>query len=168
MLELKEAAKSLFDKEYTLAQIVKGEGDRLKAFHYIMDEIIKEKIETETDAFKIFFDEIGKKEKERFAVLSLGTRHEIIDFEVLYKGTINTMPIRSGEIFKPAIMCNAAAIIVGHNHPSGKLHFSPDDIASTKELIKAGDLLDIDLLDHVLVSKYGFVSMRKDYTFVFE
>jgi DNA repair protein RadC len=69
--------------------------------------------------------------------------------------------IRVGEVFKPAVRRNAASVIIVHNHPSGDPTPSPDDIAVTKAIVKAGKLLDIEVLDHVVIGQGKFVSLKE-------
>lgn len=105
--------------------------------------------------------EMAGLEQEQLRVLSLTTKHHVISAPTVYQGTIGSTPIRVAEIFRPAIVANAAAIIVAHNHPSGDPAASPDDIHATKTLIEAGRLLDIPVLDHIIIAARGFVSLRE-------
>jgi DNA repair protein RadC len=79
----------------------------------------------------------------------------------VYIGSLNASLIRIGEIFKEALKRNSAALIVVHNHPSGDPTPSPEDILVTREIISAGKLLDIDVLDHLVIGQGRFVSMRE-------
>ena len=74
---------------------------------------------------------------------------------------LNTSMIRVGELFREAIKVNAAALIVAHNHPSGDPSPSPEDVAVTRALVEAGKLLDIDVLDHLVIGRYRFVSLKE-------
>jgi DNA repair protein RadC len=69
--------------------------------------------------------------------------------------------MRVGEVFREAIRANSAAIIVAHNHPSGDCSPSPEDAAITRELVKAGQLLDIDIVDHLVIGRGKFVSLKE-------
>lgn len=104
---------------------------------------------------------IGHREREHFAVLYLNTRNRVIDQEILYQGTLNTSIVRRGEVFRNAIRRNVCGIIVAHNHPSGDPTPSPEDIALTRKLREAGQLLEIDLLDHMIVSRTRHFSIRE-------
>jgi len=104
---------------------------------------------------------IGFKENEHFIVIWLDTRNNIIGSETLYVGTINMSQVRTAEVFRAAIRHNAASIIVAHNHPSGNLTPSPEDIELTQEIIRAGKLLQVALLDHIVIGRSDFVSMRE-------
>jgi DNA repair protein RadC len=79
----------------------------------------------------------------------------------VYIGSLNASMVRVGELFKEAIRRNSAALIVVHNHPSGDPTPSPEDVLVTREIIAAGKLLDIDVLDHLVIGQGRFVSMRE-------
>lgn len=112
------------------------------------------------DVAALVMYDMAKLEQEEMWVVLLNTRNHVIKVVHLYKGSLNSSLIRIGEIYREAVRENAAAIIVCHNHPSGDPSPSPEDVAVTKAIIKAGDLLDIDLLDHIIVGNGRFVSMK--------
>jgi DNA repair protein RadC len=85
----------------------------------------------------------------------------VLEIAELYRGSLNSAPVRIAEVFKPAIRRNAAALILVHNHPSGDPAPSPDDIALTKGIREAGRLLDIELLDHLVIGQGRFISMKE-------
>jgi DNA repair protein RadC len=120
------------------------------------------KVKTPADVAVKAQELIGSKAKEHLIVFMLTTRNEIMGFETVYIGNVAGSPVRVGEVFREAIVQHAAAIIVAHNHPSGDLTASGDDLRITTDLQDAGRLLDIDLLDHVIVSDAGFKSMRAE------
>lgn len=74
---------------------------------------------------------------------------------------LNTSLIRVGEVFREAVKVNAAGLIVVHNHPSGDPSPSPEDVAVTRALIEAGKLLDVDVLDHLVIGRHRFVSLKE-------
>jgi DNA repair protein RadC len=90
-------------------------------------------------------------DREHFAVILLDQKHGVIGINTVSIGSLTASVVRSREVFKPAILANAAAIICGHNHPSGDPQPSRDDRALTAKLVEAGKLLDIDVLDHVII-----------------
>lgn len=90
---------------------------------------------------------------ENFIVVHLSTRRNAIGFEVVSTGTLDTLLVHSREVFKSAIVTNAAAIVLGHNHPSGDPTPSEADIKVTHDLIRAGQLLKIEVLDHVILGR---------------
>jgi len=99
--------------------------------------------------------------QEHLRELILDTRNRVVDIEELYKGSINFTSARIAEIFKPAIVRESAAIILVHNHPSGDPTPSPDDLALTKAVREAGQLLDIELLDHLIIGQGRYISMKE-------
>ena len=96
--------------------------------------------------------------KEVVVVFALDTANRIISREVVGIGTLNSSIIHPREIFRTAILRNANSIILSHNHPSGSLDPSREDRVVTERLRKAGELLGIELLDHVIVAESGFYS----------
>ncbi len=105
--------------------------------------------------------EMSALEHEQFRVLLLDTKNRMIQDHKLYDGTVNTSLVRVAEVFREAVRQNAAAVVVVHNHPSGDPVPSREDIRLTTEIVRAGKLLDIDVLDHVVVATRGFISLRE-------
>ena len=101
------------------------------------------------------------RDQEEMRVIALSTKNRIIGNVVAYQGSLHTTVIRVGELFRDAMMLNAAAIVVVHNHPSGDPAPSPEDVAVTREIVQAGKLLDIDVLDHLVIGNPGFVSLKE-------
>lgn len=101
--------------------------------------------------------------KEHLRGLYLNSRYKVIRDEVLSMGTIDTNLVHPREVFRPALEYAAAAVILVHNHPSGELIPSSADLMVTEQLIEAGRLLGIELVDHVIVSKEGYVSIPAEY-----
>ena len=101
------------------------------------------------------------KGKEHFCVIFLDTQNRIIGKEIVSIGTLNASLIHPRETFRTAIRKNCCSIIVAHNHPSGSLEPSPEDLHVTKRLRAAGQLLGIELLDHVIVTATAFCSFRE-------
>ena len=93
------------------------------------------------------------KKVETLQVLLLNTRHRLIRVDEISDGTIDTLLVHPREVFKSAIAANAAAIVVAHNHPSGDPSPSEADIKVTRDLIRAGQLLKIDVLDHIIIGR---------------
>jgi len=118
-------------------------------------------IRSPADAAALLMPEIGHLEQEHFVVLMLDTRNRVIAQETLYKGSLNASHIRVGEVFREAIRRNCAAILVAHNHPSQDCSPSPEDCALTRSLVEAGKTLDVDVLDHLVVSSSRFVSLHE-------
>ncbi len=80
---------------------------------------------------------------------------------MIYQGSVHTTVVRIAEIFRPAIIDNASGLIIVHNHPSGDAVPSPEDAALTREIVKAGELLGIDVQDHIVIGKGKFISLRE-------
>lgn len=104
---------------------------------------------------------IGDTDREHFLVLMLDSRYRVIGVNTVSVGTLTASLVHPRETFKPAILAGAAAIVVAHNHPSGECSPSPEDVATTRRLAKAGELLGIGVLDHVIVTTDGHYSMRE-------
>lgn len=98
---------------------------------------------------------------EELRVLVLNTKNCVVANIRLYQGTVNSSVLRSAEIFLPAVTRKCSHIIVCHNHPSGDPTPSPEDIEVTKQLVKAGELLDIELLDHIIIGNPRYVSLKE-------
>jgi DNA repair protein RadC len=79
----------------------------------------------------------------------------------VYAGNLNTAVVRVGEVFREAIRSNCASIIVVHNHPSGDPTPSPEDVRVTEQLVDAGRLLDIEVLDHLVIGRNRYVSLKE-------
>ena len=104
---------------------------------------------------------------EHFQVVLLNTRRKLVRVEEISQGTLDTILVHPREVFKLAIAANASAIVLAHNHPSGDPTPSEADIKVTRDLIRAGQLLKIEVLDHVIIGKRtaertkDFVSLRE-------
>lgn len=103
---------------------------------------------------------IGDDETESFLVFFLDTKNNVIGFERTYRGNLAGASVRVGEVFRGAVRTNAAAIIIVHNHPSGDVQPSGEDLHLTTEIAAGGKILDIELLDHVIVGSERFTSLR--------
>ncbi len=119
------------------------------------------KINSPEDAAKLVQYEMSALEQEHLRVLLLDTRNHVLAIKDIYRGSINSSQVRVGEIFRAAIRHNAAGLIVVHNHPSGDPTPSPDDIAVTRAIVEAGELLDISVLDHLVIGQGKWVSLKE-------
>lgn len=106
-----------------------------------------------------YLKDIGKSNKEHFKGLYLNSHYKLIHSETISIGTLDASIIHPREVFRPAIEHSASAIIVAHNHPSGTLKATEDDLEVTQKLKDAGDLLGIEFLDHLIISKNKFISL---------
>ena len=105
--------------------------------------------------------ELGDLAQEQLRVVLLDTRNHVIGSQLVYQGGINATAIRLADCFREAVARGAAAVIFAHNHPSGDPTPSPADIHLTTEAGRAGDLLGIELLDHIIIARQGHVSLRE-------
>jgi DNA repair protein RadC len=106
-------------------------------------------------------DELMKQaDREVFVALHLSTKNHLISWEVISVGSLNASIVHPRELFKGAILANAAGVVVVHNHPSGDATPSGADIQLTKRLVKAGDVLGIEVLDHVVFGEEEVMSLR--------
>lgn len=109
----------------------------------------------------LFMYELKNKLKENFYILLLNTKNGIISRELISQGTLNGSLIHPREVFKPAIKKSANSIILVHNHPSGNTKPSEDDILITNRLVKAGNILGIKVLDHLIIGDGDFFSFKE-------
>jgi len=105
--------------------------------------------------------ELSNLAQEQVRVVLLDSKNRVIGTSLLYQGGVNATVIRPADCFREAVRLGAPALILMHNHPSGDPTPSPEDVRLTTEVAKAGDLLGIDVLDHVVVGKQGYVSLRE-------
>lgn len=113
------------------------------------------------DVANLLTAEMAYLEQEHMRVLLLDTRNRVISVAEIYKGNVNSAVIRAAEVFHDAVRQTSPSIIVVHNHPSGDPTPSKEDIAVTRRLVAAGELLDIELLDHIIIGQQGYVSLRE-------
>lgn len=112
-------------------------------------------IRNQDDAEKIFSDYLANEDREHFAVILIDSKARVIGIHTVSIGTLTSAIITAREVFKAAILANAASVIFGHNHPSGDPTPSNEDIALTGTLVSAGKLLDIEVQDHIIVGELG-------------
>ncbi len=118
-------------------------------------------VHTPADAADLVQYEMAALDQEELRVILLDTRNRVLHIEAVYRGSVNSSQVRVAEIFKAAIRRNAANLIVVHNHPSGDPTPSPDDVAITRSIQQAGELLDIKLLDHIIIGSGRFISLKE-------
>lgn len=122
----------------------------------------RKQIESPDDAKSFIWAAMQNLEQEVFACLFLDTKHQIISFEKMYFGTIDTVSVYPREVVKKALQLNAAALIITHNHPSLDSRPSHADITITKRLIEALDLVDVRVLDHIIVGSDTYSLAEND------
>ncbi len=116
------------------------------------------------DAYEYVRFEMENLEQEQLRVINLNTKNRIMSAQMIYQGSLHTTVIRLAEVFRPAIIENANGIVVVHNHPSGEADPpSPEDVALTRQIVQAGKLLDIEVLDHLIIGRGSpsFVSLKE-------
>jgi DNA repair protein RadC len=113
------------------------------------------------DAANLVMSEMCTLQQEHLRTLLLDTKNRVTAKREIYVGSLNTSLIRVGELFKPAIHATSAAIIVVHNHPSGDPTPSPEDVAVTRQIVEAGKLLDIEVLDHLIIGWQRWISLKE-------
>lgn len=118
------------------------------------------KIRSPRDAVSIFREYIGHADREHFVMIMLDTKCTVIGCHTVSIGDLSSSIVHPREVYKTAIALGAASIIVAHNHPSGDTSPSPEDVAVTKRLAEVGDLIGIELLDHLIIGD-GHVSMKE-------
>ncbi|MCA9972747.1 MAG: DNA repair protein RadC [Anaerolineales bacterium] len=119
------------------------------------------RVTSPADAANLLMSEMMFLEQEHLRLILLDTRNRVLHMPTIYIGSLNTSVVRIGELFRAAIKANAAAFIVVHNHPSGDPSPSPEDVSVTRQIVQAGKLLDIELLDHVIIGRQRYVSLKE-------
>lgn len=119
-------------------------------------------IHSPEEAAKFATGEIGDEDREVLLLMVLNTKNEVVACHRCHVGSLNASIVHPREVFKTAILNNAASIIVAHQHPSGDVSPSREDIAITQRLVECGQMLGIEVLDHAIVSKDGrFTSLKE-------
>jgi len=163
--------KELFDCSVEELKKIKGIGEGKAIQLLAIKEIVKrknsmrdtvEKIKSARDVFNLFKEETRNHSKEHFFTVLLDTKNKIMKIEEVSIGILDATIIHPREIFKEAIKSSASRIILVHNHPSGDPTPSEEDISITKKLISAGEIIGIEVLDHVIIGKEGYYSYCED------
>ena len=118
-------------------------------------------VKSPADIVNLLQGEMAFLEQEELWLVLLNTKNQVLGIPRVYKGSINTSLIRVGELFKEAVRENCPALIVVHNHPSGDPTPSPEDVKVTEQIVKAGKLLDIDVLDHIIIGQQRYISLKE-------
>jgi DNA repair protein RadC len=140
---------------------------KLKATMALADRIKKispvdrPQIQTPEDVFEMLGTEMAALDHEQLRVLLLDTKNRVLRVATVYQGSVNSAQVRVAEIFKDAIRQNAPGIVVIHNHPSGDPTPSSADISLTTEINRGGQILGIDVVDHLIVGRGQFRSLRR-------
>jgi DNA repair protein RadC len=121
------------------------------------------RISTPENAARILMARIGNPRQEELWVMLLDTKHQVLRLHNVYRGQVDSASVRVCEVFREAVRDNAKAIIVAHNHPSEDVTPSVADIDITRDLRHAGDLLGIELLDHIIVTRTAYRSLKQQH-----
>jgi DNA repair protein RadC len=163
--------RNALDANYDDLQKIKGIGPSnafgIKLFQAVSERLAREKIPEKItlDSPKAVANylqkSIGREKKEHFVMLSLNTQNQLIKVSSISVGILDASLVHPREVFYEAIQASASQIIVAHNHPSGSTEPSLEDIEVSKQLIKTGKILGIDVLDHIIVSKNSYKSLKE-------
>ncbi len=118
-------------------------------------------VKTPDDVVSVVRSRLRGKKKEHFLALLLDTRSQLIRASEISIGSLDTSIVHPREVFKEAISASAASVIFVHNHPSGDPEASEDDIELTKRLAKAGEIVGIDVLDHIIICDKKYLSLKR-------
>ena len=118
-------------------------------------------ISSPNDAYEMIREQLKDLDREQFIIACLNTKNEPMNISVVAVGTLNKAIVHPREVFKTAILSNAANVIAFHNHPSGDTEPSQQDIQLTNRLYEAGELLGIKLLDHLIIGDGTFTSLKE-------
>ena len=126
------------------------------SFQYLARQIL-----SPNDAYEMIKEQLEGLDREQFIIACLNTKNEPTNISVVAVGTLNKAIVHPREVFKTAILSNAASIMAFHNHPSGETTPSQQDIQLTNRLYEAGELLGIKLLDHLIIGDGTFTSLKE-------
>ena len=133
----------------------------LELLRAMLQPAARDQIKSPTHAAGLLMLDMSALDHEELRTVLLDTRNRVQAITTVYVGSLNTSIIRIGEIFKAALLWNSAALIVVHNHPSGDPSPSPEDLLITRQIVEAGKLLDVDVLDHLVIGQGRYCSMRE-------
>ncbi|MBI2850580.1 MAG: DNA repair protein RadC [Chloroflexi bacterium] len=119
-------------------------------------------VKTPDEAFNLVKKQLQNKKKEHFVVLLLDTRSQLIKSAEVSIGSLDSSIVHPREVFKEAVSASAASVILAHNHPSGNPEPSSDDIKLTKRLAQAGEMMGIEVLDHIIIGNKKFLSLKRE------
>ena len=104
---------------------------------------------------------LSSKTKEHLVMMSLNTKNDVIGIHTIHIGTVNSSIVHPREILQQAILNNATSFMIFHNHPSGDPTPSPQDIAVTRQIARAGELLNVFLVDHIIIGDHTYISLKE-------
>ena len=139
---------------------IKAAFELSKRLESSFDSNKKTTVKSPEDVIKAVKNLLKGKKKEHFLILSLDTRNHLINTKTISIGSLDSSIAHPREVFKDAIASSAASVIIVHNHPSGDSQPSEDDIKLTKRLVEAGEILGIEVLDHIIICDTEYLSMK--------
>jgi len=152
-------------------QKIKGIGSMnafgIKLFQAISEKYAKEKIPLKIpltspkQVAEYLIELLGREKKEHFLALLLDAKNNLINVNKITIGILNSTLVHPREVFEPAIRHLAAYIIIAHNHPSGNLEPSVEDLKITQRLVSVGELTGINIIDHLIISSEGYTSLKE-------
>jgi len=134
-------------------------GNRLDGY---LESAEKPLVKTPKDVVALVGGRLKGKRKEHFLTLLLDTRNQLIKIAEISIGSLDTSIVHPREVFREAISASAASVILAHNHPSGDPEASEDDIRLTKKLVEAGEIIGIDVLDHIIIGDKNYLSLKRE------
>jgi DNA repair protein RadC len=132
-----------------------------KVFELSRREAVGESINNPAKAFELFHSFLANLDVEHILLMMLDNNKKVIDITIMSKGTVNRAILGTREIFIEALNKSACNIILAHNHPSGDTNPSREDFESTSRVCQAGNILGLELLDHIVVGRSGYTSIRE-------
>lgn len=158
------------DEQLQLLQVKEGKVKQVpaKRVNIVSLRMVKESsllykdrcVRSPEDGYKLLKEFLGDVDREYFIVVCLDTKNQPTAINICHIGSLNASLVHPREVMKPAILSNAASILVGHNHPSGLPDPSQEDIQVTRRLKEAGNMIGIELLDHIVMGDDSFVSLK--------
>lgn len=158
-------------KEKSLVTVPKGSNKEQagKRFNIVSLKLVKETsllykertVKSPVDSYNLLKYFLEDKDREHFVVAALDIKNQPVSIHVCHVGSLNACIVHPREVMKSAILSNAASIIVGHNHPSGHTTPSEEDHKVTKRLREAGEIVGIELLDHIIVGTDSYLSFKE-------
>ncbi len=118
-------------------------------------------IQSPREVAELLSADMADLEQEHLRVVLLNMKNFVLGVHEVYKGSVSASLVRVGEVFREPVRRNCTSIVVAHNHPSGDPAPSPEDIHVTRQLVEAGRILDIEVLDHLIIARRGWVSLRE-------
>ncbi len=119
-------------------------------------------LKTPAEAARVLAEYIGERDREVFVIALLTVRHRLIGVHTVSVGCLASSLVHPAMVMKPAILASAACLVLAHNHPSGCPEPSAEDVALTRRLVAAGQLIGIEVLDHVVLGEAGrYVSLKE-------